>query len=201
MTLKRRSKISWLQPENMGVQHSLPHILSVLFISSFRIYAEPSYCCFQLQLLPSVHSDTVLCNASSTAAASFIFNKFPGEKYTREKDLEQTSREILSVLKTSRKLLEIAFFTANTDWILTNTWQEQLHIWPGSADEPPMVYKEFRWLYWVFIDSWRWGRIITLESEWILFISDRTHSLKNSSRRCFSYINLDPIKAFHIFGI
>lgn len=39
MTLKRRSKISWLLPEIMGVQHSLPHVLFVLFISSFRIYA------------------------------------------------------------------------------------------------------------------------------------------------------------------
>lgn len=38
-TLKRRSETSWLQPEILGGQRSLPHILSVLFIPSFRIYA------------------------------------------------------------------------------------------------------------------------------------------------------------------
>lgn len=35
--LKRRSKISWLLHEIRDVQHCIPHIQSVLFISSFRI--------------------------------------------------------------------------------------------------------------------------------------------------------------------
>lgn len=39
MTLKRRNKISWVPPEMMGMQHSLLHVLPVIFISSFRIYA------------------------------------------------------------------------------------------------------------------------------------------------------------------
>lgn len=107
------------------------------------ISTDSSCCCFQLQLLPSVHSDATLCNATS-ATANFIAIKFPGEKYTREKDLEQTHKESLSVPKNSWKLLEIAFFTANTDTRLTNTGQEQLHRPPGSAYGPLMVYKEFR---------------------------------------------------------
>jgi len=87
----------------MGVQHSLPHVLSVLFIlSGFMLSStESSCCCFQLQLLPSVHRDTILCNATSPAAAYFIVIPFPGEKYRREKGLEQTSREILTVPKDS----------------------------------------------------------------------------------------------------
>lgn len=83
-----------------------------------------SWCCAQLQLLPSVGSDAVLCSAAS-ATADCPAIAFGGEKYPREKDLEQTLQEDLKCSKELLKALRDGLFYSKhrlkTDKYLTRT--------------------------------------------------------------------------------
>lgn len=95
-----------------GVQLLSPTfcLCSLFLIAGFMLSSiTESPVLFQLQLLPSAQGDTILYWATSPETANFSVNKFPREKHTREKDLEQTSREVLSVPKNSWKLSGIAF--------------------------------------------------------------------------------------------
>lgn len=124
-------------------------------------------CWFQLQLLPSAQGDTILCCATSPETANFSVNKFPREKHTREKDLEQTSRELLSAPKNSWKLSGIAFLQQTllkSGKHLARTTVQN----PWGAHEPLMLYKEFRELHWVMVTASEEGLSIASEFGWTL---------------------------------